>query len=66
VPAGEGDGQVALTIAALAADGYSGFASLEPHLADAHDLGGFSGPAAFGRAARAFRSLAETAGVELR
>ena len=66
VPAGEGDGQVALTIAALASDGYSGFASLEPHLADAHDLGGFSGPAAFGRAARAFRSLAETAGVELR
>lgn len=66
VPAGEGDGQVALTIAALAADGYSGFASLEPHLADAHDLGGFSGPAAFGRAARAFRALAETAGVELR
>jgi sugar phosphate isomerase/epimerase len=66
VPAGEGDGQVALTIAALAADGYSGFSSLEPHLADAHDLGGFSGPAAFGRAARAFRSLAETAGVELR
>jgi sugar phosphate isomerase/epimerase len=66
VPAGEGDGQVALTIAALAADGYSGFASLEPHLADAHDLGGFSGPAAFGRAARAFRTLAETAGVDLR
>ena len=66
VPAGQGDGQVALTIQALAADGYTGFASLEPHLASAHELGGFSGPAAFGAAARAFRTIAENAGVTLR
>lgn len=65
VPAGQGDGQVALTIQALAADGYTGFASLEPHLASAHELGGFSGPAAFGAAARAFRTIAENAGVTL-
>jgi sugar phosphate isomerase/epimerase len=66
VPAGEGDGQVADTIRALAADGYTGFASLEPHLASAHDLGGFSGAIAFGEAARAFRRLADDAGVALR
>jgi predicted xylose isomerase-like sugar epimerase len=53
------------TIAALKADGYTGFASLEPHLASAHELGGFSGPVAFGAAARAFGSLATANGVEL-
>lgn len=65
VPAGEGDGQVAATVDALAADGFTGFASLEPHLADAHELGGFSGPGAFGRAARAFRRLTDRAGITL-
>ncbi len=65
VPAGEGDGQVEATVSALAADGFTGFASLEPHLADAHELGGFSGPGAFGRAARAFRRLTDRAGVTL-
>ena len=52
-------------IAALAADGYAGFASLEPHLAAAHELGGFSGPVAFGVAARAFAGLAAKNGVRL-
>lgn len=65
VPAGEGDGELRETISALAADGYTGFASLEPHLAEAHELGGFSGPVAYGQAARAFRSLTEDAGVTL-
>ena len=65
VPSGEGDGQLRETIGALAADGFAGFASLEPHLAEAHDLGGFSGPLGYGRAARAFRSIAESAGVRL-
>ncbi|MEU1973461.1 sugar phosphate isomerase/epimerase family protein [Microbacterium sp. NPDC019599] len=66
VPAGQGDGQVAATVQALAADGYTGFASLEPHLADGHELGGFSGPFAFGVAARAFRRIADDAGIVLR
>ncbi|MCX6499499.1 MAG: sugar phosphate isomerase/epimerase [Arthrobacter sp.] len=65
VPAGEGDGELDDTIAALRADGFSGFASLEPHLASAHELGGFSGPVAFGTAARAFAALAAKNGVEL-
>jgi sugar phosphate isomerase/epimerase len=65
VPSGEGDGELDATIAALKADGFSGFASLEPHLASAHELGGFSGPVAFGVAARAFAALAAKNGVEL-
>lgn len=63
VPAGEGDGDVLRTLQALKADGYSGFVSLEPHLADTHELGGFSGAPAFGIAARAFASVAAEAGV---
>lgn len=66
VPAGEGDGQVAATIAALRDDGYTGFASLEPHLDEAYTLGGFSGPVAFGQAARAFAGLLAEAGVATR
>lgn len=65
VPAGEGDGELDATIAALQADGFAGFASLEPHLASTHELGGFSGPLAFGSAARAFAALAAKNGVAL-
>jgi sugar phosphate isomerase/epimerase len=65
VPTGEGDGQLRETLAALRTDGYSGFASLEPHLAEASALGGFSGAAAFGRAARAFRGMTDELGIEL-
>ncbi|WP_028265683.1 sugar phosphate isomerase/epimerase family protein [Arthrobacter sp. MA-N2] len=63
VPAGEGDGDLLRTVEALKADGYAGFASLEPHLAGAHGLGGFSGPTAFGIAARAFAKVLNEAGV---
>lgn len=65
VPSGHGDGELDATIAALKADGYAGFASLEPHLASHHELGGFSGPVAFGAAARAFATLAAKNGIEL-
>lgn len=64
VPSGHGDGELDATIAALKADGYAGFASLEPHLASHHELGGFSGPVAFGTAARAFAVLAAKNGIE--
>jgi sugar phosphate isomerase/epimerase len=65
VPAGVGDGQLIETLTALRDDGYTGFASLEPHLVAQHKLGGFSGPEAFGTAARAFASLACSIGVQL-
>jgi sugar phosphate isomerase/epimerase len=63
VPAGEGDGELLETVTALRDAGYAGFASLEPHLAAGFSLGGFSGPAAFGRAARAFDRLLDQIGV---
>jgi len=56
-PAGEGDGQLRETIAALHADGFDGFFSLEPHLADAGPFSGFSGPVLFQTAAQAFKGL---------
>lgn len=65
VPAGKGDGQLLETLTALRDDGYTGFASLEPHLADVTAMGGFSGPEAFGRAARAFRSLTDQLGIHI-
>lgn len=65
VPAGEGDGELLQTITGLRDSGFRGFASLEPHLTDANPLGGFTGPAGYGRAARAFRILTDHAGVTL-
>lgn len=62
-PAGEGDGEIAETVAALREDGYRGFVSLEPHLTVAGSMSGFSGPLAFGRAARALDRLLASAGV---
>jgi len=63
VPAGEGDGELPETVRALRDSGYQGFVSLEPHLADAFALGGFSGPAAFGVAGRAFAKVLADEGV---
>jgi sugar phosphate isomerase/epimerase len=57
VPAGEGDGEVRETLAALAASGFSGYVSLEPHLAEAGRYGGFSGPQEFRRAVAALKGL---------
>jgi sugar phosphate isomerase/epimerase len=57
VPAGEGDGQLREIIAALAADGFAGFVSLEPHLATAGRYGGFSGADGFKRAAHALKLI---------
>jgi len=51
------------TLTALRDDGYSGFASLEPHLASANFLGGFSGSTLFGEAARAFLDLIPRLGM---
>ena len=65
VAAGEGDGELLNTLRALRDDGYTGFVFLEPHLASTHALGGFSGPEAFGAAARAFRRLTDSLGVNL-
>ncbi len=57
VPAGEGDGQLRETLTALRDSGFTGFVSLEPHLAQVGRFGGFSGPQGFRRAAQALKSL---------
>ena len=57
VPAGQGDGQLRETLTALRDSGFSGYMSLEPHLARAGRLGGFSGPDEFRRAAVALKFM---------
>ncbi|HEX4247467.1 MAG TPA: sugar phosphate isomerase/epimerase family protein [Pseudonocardia sp.] len=66
VPAGQGDGEVRDTLRALRADGFTGFFSLEPHLAAAGPFGGFSGPELFGVAHAAFTGLLVDEGIEYR
>ncbi len=63
VPAGQGDGQLRETLAALAGSGFEGYVSLEPHLASAGRYGGFSGPAGFRRASRALKALLDELSV---
>ncbi|GGM32563.1 sugar phosphate isomerase/epimerase family protein [Dactylosporangium sucinum] len=65
VPAGAGDGELPETLTALRDDGWTGFASLEPHLADPAFPGVLSGPRRFGEAASAFRSLTSSLGISL-
>ena len=57
VPAGQGDGQVRETLAALRDSGFAGYLSLEPHLAMAGRFGGFSGAEGFRLAARSLKDL---------
>ena len=57
VPAGQGDGELRQTLAALRDSGFAGFVSLEPHLVQAGRFGGFSGPEGFARAASALKFL---------
>jgi len=66
VPAGEGDGQLRETLTALRDSGFTGFMSLEPHLAQAGRLGGFSGPQGFRRAAAALKSLLNELSISYR
>ena len=66
VVAGAGDGRVPDTIRALAADGFDGFFSMEPHLSSAHHLGGFSGPENFTRATEAFTALLDAEQISYR
>jgi len=66
VPAGEGDGQVRETLAALRDSGFEGFMSLEPHLARSGRYGGVSGPEGFTRAARSLRFILNELGIPYR
>jgi sugar phosphate isomerase/epimerase len=63
VPAGQGDGELRETLATLREEGFAGFMSLEPHLAQAGRFGGFSGPEGFHRAAEALKFLLNEASI---
>jgi sugar phosphate isomerase/epimerase len=65
VPSGQGDGQLEPILKDAYASGYRGFVSLEPHLAAAGQLSGFSGPALFKVAADALKDLCRRAGIPL-
>lgn len=63
VPAGQGDGEIAELITTLRADGYDGFFSIEPHLADHDAFGGHSGPELWELAHQSFVDLLNRAGA---
>ena len=63
-PAGEGDGRIPETLEALAARGFEGYLSLEPHLQVAGEAGGFSDEAGFRTATRALENVLESVDEE--
>jgi 3-dehydroshikimate dehydratase len=65
VPAGQGDGRIAEILKDAYASGYRGFLSLEPHLAQAGQFSGFSGPDQFKVAADALKKLCSDNGISL-
>ena len=65
VPMGEGDGEAERILADAAASGYDGFLTLEPHLAQAGQFKGFTGPDLFKRASDAARRVCERAGMRV-
>jgi sugar phosphate isomerase/epimerase len=65
VPMGEGDGEAERILRDAAAAGYDGFLTLEPHLAQAGQFKGFTGPALFRKAAEAARTVCERAGMRV-
>ena len=64
VPAGEGDGQFGQLFADLKKIGWSGYATLEPHMASAGQFSGFTGPELFARAVAGLKSVCDEAGIE--
>jgi sugar phosphate isomerase/epimerase len=62
VIAGEGQGQIPAIIADAVKMGYTGFATLEPHLLGGGPTGGVTGPELFPKAVGAFKAIVEKAG----
>jgi 3-dehydroshikimate dehydratase len=64
---GTGDGDIeAILRDAVAARGYDGFISMEPHMAVAGRNSGFSGPELFGDATNALKAMLDRLGAEYR
>jgi len=64
VPAGEGDGQIKSVLRDAVKHGFDGFLSLEPHLAQAEQFKGFSGPDLFVKAIRALKEILDSIGAD--
>jgi len=65
VAAGKGDGQIEPILVDLKNSGYTGFLSLEPHLAAEGQFSGFSGPNLFKVAADSLKELCRANGIPL-
>ena len=63
-PAGQGDGRIPEVLSALNQKGVSCFLTLEPHLAEAGQFRGFSGPELFRKASNALKKVLIEIGVE--
>ncbi|MDX9754488.1 MAG: Gfo/Idh/MocA family oxidoreductase [bacterium] len=62
-PAGEGESEIPLLIEKLVQRGFTGYATMEPHLAHGGQFSGFSGPENFANATEAFRRVCDKAGM---
>ena len=62
-PAGEGDGEFRKILKAMVKRGFTGFATMEPHLSMAGRFSGFSGPQNFAHATEVFRGLCDEVGM---
>ncbi|GIW82303.1 MAG: xylose isomerase [Gemmatales bacterium] len=62
--AGEGHGKIPEIIKDAVADGYDGFATLEPHLLGGGPTGGVTGPELFPKAVEAFKKVLTQAGAQ--
>jgi 3-dehydroshikimate dehydratase len=65
VPMGEGDGEAQRILADAASSGFDGFMTMEPHLAQAGQFKGFTGPELFRKAVEAAKAVCAKAGVTL-
>ena len=65
VPCGEGDAAVAETLADAYRAGFDGFMSVEPHLKQGGQFGGFSGPELFKKAVSAVKEICRAGGIPL-
>jgi sugar phosphate isomerase/epimerase len=61
--AGEGQGRIPEVIADAVKMGYTGFATMEPHLLGGGPTGGVTGPELFPKAVAAFKAILERAGA---
>lgn len=65
VPAGEGIGQVEQILADAKARGFDGVLTLEPHMQNAGQYAGFSGPDKFALAVKGLKGLCEKVGLDI-